>query len=163
MSELQRFLGSLNYYRSYIPRLAQVAEPLYQLTRKLTLWSWSEECRRAFHELRTKLVQEPVSLAFPQWEEFYIEADASSQGIATVLFQVDGTFGILKPVCCFSSALSVAQKSYSAGQLEAWALVAATRKWGIYLKASRKVILVTDPIPSSGYGVNAIQDNTFAR
>ena len=146
--ELLRFLGSLNFYRSYIPRLAQIAVPLYKLTQKHAVWNWSGECERALHGFRTKLVQEPVLLAFPRWDkEFYIKADAISQGVAAVLSQEDRKSGNLKPVCYFSSVLSASQENYSAGQLEAWALVAATRKWGIYLKATQKVFLLTDHNP----------------
>ena len=94
MRELQRFLGSLNFYRSYIPGLTCIAEPLYRLTQKRAVWNWTEVCQRAFEELRLKLVKEPVLLAFPEWEnEFYIEADASSHGIAAVLSQRDSKSG----------------------------------------------------------------------
>ena len=42
VKELQRFLGSLNYYRAYIPRLAQTAEPLYRLTKTgPSQWNYS--------------------------------------------------------------------------------------------------------------------------
>ena len=34
VTELRRFLGSLNFYHSYIPEIAQLAAPLYELTRK---------------------------------------------------------------------------------------------------------------------------------
>ena len=54
---------------------------------------------------------------------------------AAVLSQLDESTGKLRPIQFFSSSLSSTQKNYSAGQLEAWALVAATRKWSVYLKA----------------------------
>ena len=34
VKELQCFIRSLNYYRSYIPKLANIAQPLYALTKK---------------------------------------------------------------------------------------------------------------------------------
>ena len=30
--EVQRFLGKINYYRKFIPKLAEIAHPLYALT-----------------------------------------------------------------------------------------------------------------------------------
>ena len=141
-----------------------MAEPLYRLTRKRAVWNWTEGCQRAFDELRLKLVKEPVLLAFPEWEkEFYIEADASSHGIAAVLSQMDSESGLLRPVCYFSSALSLAQKNYSAGQVEAWALVAATWKWRIYLKAAERVILLTDHNPLRWLWNQRNPRHTFAR
>ena len=90
VTELQRFLGAVNFYRTYIPRMAQIASPLYELTRKGADWIWSRKCAQAFDSLRSKLVKEPVMLAFPDWgRSLTIEADASSTGIAAVLSQRD--------------------------------------------------------------------------
>ena len=58
--------------------------------------------------------------------------------------QRDETSGRLRLINFFSFALSSSQRNYSAGQLEAWALVAATRKWELYLKSAPELILVTD-------------------
>ena len=148
VKELQRFLGSLNSYRPYIPNLAELAVPLYRLTEKGAIWEWSVDIEGTFRKLRDKLVKEPVTLAFPNWERnFTVETDASVRGIAGVLSQKDKRTGQLRPIDYFSSSLSPAQRNYSAGQLEAWALVAACRKWNVYLRGSEKVELITDHNP----------------
>ena len=41
---LQEFLGLLGYWRVFIPHLAQVLKPLYQLVRKSVRWDWDEMC-----------------------------------------------------------------------------------------------------------------------
>ena len=164
VTELQRFLGAVNFYRTYIPRMAQIASPLYELTRKGAAWRWSKECAQAFDALRFKLVIEPVMLAFPDWgRSFTIEADASSTGIAAVLSQRDRSSGELRPIHFFSSALSSAQRNYSAGQLEAWALVAACRKWETYLRATGEVELITDHCPLKWLRNQKDPRRTFAR
>ena len=53
----------------------------------------------------------------------------------------------LRPVDFFPSSLSEAQRNYSDGQLEAWALVAVCRKWRTYLRATGEVELITDHCP----------------
>ena len=164
VKELQRFIGSLNYYRGYIPNLARIAQPLYALTQKGARWDWSEGCQNAFANLRKKLTDEPVCLAFPAWDKgIYIEADASAEGVAAVLSQRDDRTDQLRPISFFSSALSSAQKNYSAGQLEAWALVAATRKWGLYLKSAPEVTLITDHNPLQWLRKQKDPRHTFAR
>ena len=136
VTELQRFLGTTNYYRCCIKDMSGIADPLYQLLKRGARWSWSNGCQRAFEELRTRLSKEPVCLSHPNWrKDFSIKADACSTGVAAVLSQLDESTGKLRPIQFFSSSLSSTQKNYSAGQLEAWALVAATRKWSVYLKA----------------------------
>ena len=103
-------------------------------------------------------------LALPDWgKSFTIEADASSTGIAAVLSQRDRLNGMLHPIDFFSSALSSSQRNYSAGQLEAWALVAATRKWGTYLRATGEVELITDHCPLKWLRNQWDPRRTFAR
>ena len=45
---LQEFLGLLGYWRLFIPHLAQILKPLYQLVRKGVRWDWDETCASAF-------------------------------------------------------------------------------------------------------------------
>ena len=102
LRELQRFLGTINYYREYIPQMAEIDAPLYSLTKKGVRWIWTDDCENAFKKLRLKLVDEPVVLAFPAWAEtFYIESDASASGVAAVLSQKDATTGKLRPIRYF--------------------------------------------------------------
>ena len=78
-AELQRFLGTVGYYRCYIQNLAAVASLLYSLTKKGTPFRWDRECEEEFGLIRQYLVQEQVTLKYPEWEKpFYIEADASA-------------------------------------------------------------------------------------
>ena len=164
VSELQRFLGSLNFYRSYIPKLAELAEPLYELTKKGEIWDWTQRREGAFRHLRAKLLEEPIVLAFPDWNtEFVVESDASSAAVAAVLSQRETDTGRLCPIDYFSSSLSQAQKNYSAGQLEAWGLVAACRKWRTYLRGADKVQLMTDHNPLRWMRAQRDPRHTFAR
>ena len=164
VTELQRFLGTANYYRCYIENMSGIAEPLYRLLKKGQRWSWDEECQTAFEELRARLTNEPVTLAHPAWNsEFFVEADASLTGIAAVLSQLDEETGILRPIQYFSSSLNSSQKNYSAGQLEAWALVAAARKWSVYLKGATEVTFLTDHCPLQWLKQQRDPKHTYAR
>ena len=125
--------------------MSGIAEPLYQLLKRGAQWFWDKGCQRAFEELRTQLSKEPVCLPHPNWRnDFFIKADACSTGIAAVLSQLDESTGKLKPTQFFSSSLSPSQRNYSAGKLEEWALVTATRKWSVYLKGASGITLLTD-------------------
>ena len=162
--ELQRFLGTVNYYRCYLPKMSEMATPLYLLTEKGARWEWNPECERSFEDLRRKLVEEPVVLAFPDWKKtFYVEADASAMGVGAVLSQEDSDANTLRPICYYSSSLSPTQKNYSAGQLEAWALVSAARKWSVYLRAATEVVFVTDHCPLQWLRAQKDPRHTYAR
>ena len=164
IKELQRFMGMINYYRQYIPDLSTIAEPLHMLMRKSSTWNWDVKCQEAFQTLCRRLAHEPVVLAHPKWDSpFFVEADASSVGVAAVLSQEDPRTGILRPISYFSTTLNGSQRRYSAGQREAWALVSATRKWYDYLRAATHVYLITDHNPLVWMKKQKDPRNTFAR
>ena len=144
--ELQRFLGLVNFYRHFIPKMGGTAAPLYKLTHQDVAWQWTDDCELSFKTLRKALVERPV-LAFPKWNKpFWVEVDASSVSVGGILSQ-ETEDGIRKPLAYFSSGLTGAQRNYSASELECWALVAAVRKWKTYLQAATKIVLVTDHNP----------------
>ena len=69
----------------------------------------------------------------------------------------------LHPIDFFSSALSNAQRNYSAGQLEAWALMSACRKWTNYSGARGEVELITDHSPLKWLKNQKYPRRTYAR
>ena len=146
--------------QNFISNLSRIAQPLLRQTTKGSRWTWTTECQVAFDSLRRKLTEEPVCLAFPDWKkEMYVESDASNEGVAAERHR---TSGIFKPISFFSSALSNPQNNYSAGQLGAWALMAATGKWAIYLKSTPKVVLLS-PQPSPVASQAKRSRHTFVR
>ena len=80
-----------------------------------------------------------------------------------MLSQLDVETGKLRPIQFFSSSLSPSQKNYSSGQLEAWALVAATRKWSVYLKGAPGITLLTDHCPLQWLKNQRDPKHTYAR
>ena len=42
VKQLQAFLGTVGYYRQYIPCFATIAQPLHRITSKEIEWSWEE-------------------------------------------------------------------------------------------------------------------------
>ena len=144
LRELKSFLGLVNYYRNFINKFSDTASPLYELTQKNSTWKWGDGQETSFQSLRSALVSESVCLRFPQWNRtFYVECDASKEGVGAVLSQDDNE-GIRRPISFFSSRLNKSQINYSASELETWAIVAATRKWRKYLQAASAVEIWTD-------------------
>ena len=78
--------------------------------------------------------------------EFVLQVDASSVAVDAVLSQRDDKGG-LRPIAFFSSGLTAAQKNYSAGELECWALIAASRKFRKYLQAAPSIRFLSDHNP----------------
>ena len=53
VEELRSFLGLVNYYGKFLPKLASTAGPLYHLLQKDAPWSWGKVHRAAFKEVKT--------------------------------------------------------------------------------------------------------------
>ena len=146
--ELLRFLGLVNFYREHVPRFAEVAEPLYHLTRDSSEWDWNTAAGNAFEILKARLVDTPIVLAFPDWSsEFVLQVDASSVAVGGILSQEGDAGSKLRPIAYFSSGLTPAQKNYSAGEIECWALIASSRKFRKYLQAAPSIRFVSDHNP----------------
>jgi len=78
VTEVQRFLGFMGYYRYFIKGYLQLARPLLDLTKKSTEWHWEEDQRRAFEELKNRMCSKPV-LTHPDPDKmFYLQTDAST-------------------------------------------------------------------------------------
>ena len=62
--DVRRFLGFTNYYRKFIPRFADIARPLTNLTRKDVEFEWTSQCQQAFELMKEMLLKEPI-LKYP--------------------------------------------------------------------------------------------------
>ena len=108
VKQVRSFLGFCNFYRPFIYQFSHIAQPLNELTRKNTLWTWGERQQEAFEMLRKRITSEPV-LKQPQLkQQFEIEVDASGYAIGAVLMQRDEK-GKRHPVAYFSSTLNEAK------------------------------------------------------
>ena len=85
---LQRFMGMVNYLCKFIPRLADLTEPLRQLLRKDSTWVQEEPQQQAFQQFKGALVSPGVLAHYDPNRPTIISADASSTGIGAVLIQI---------------------------------------------------------------------------
>lgn len=93
---IRKFLGLTGFFRRFIPRYAQIAEPLTRLTKKSELFLWTAEQEQTFRELKDTLTSKPVlSLYDPDSAITEVHTDAYSKGIATRLYRQDLTLSLL--------------------------------------------------------------------
>eukprot|EP00253_Pinus_taeda_P022227 PITA_22227 len=86
MTELRGFIGICTYYRKFIKSFSQLAAPLTDLTRK-GAFSWSDTTQQAFDRLK-EVMSRCLVLALRDFTQpFFLECDASGEGIGTVLMQ----------------------------------------------------------------------------
>ena len=142
MTDVRSFLGMVGYYRKFIPSYTELACPLYELEKKDKEWDWSEECQRAFENLKSKLTSAPV-LVMPDFTKpFILQTDASYVGVGAVLCQEHNVEGekVDKPIAYVSRALRKAERNYAAYEIELLALVYAIKQFRNFIMGSRFLV-----------------------
>ena len=141
VTDVRSFLGLCSYYRRFVKGFAEIAKPLHRLTEKQYQFLWTEECERAFKQLKTALISTPI-LAYPTNDDsFILDTDASNMGIGAVLSQIQE--GTEKVIAYFSRTLTKAERRYCVTRKELLALVKSTKHFHHYLYG-RKFLIRTD-------------------
>jgi len=86
--EVRRLMALAGYFRRFIVKYAEVAEPLTRLTGKDVLYHWQAEQQTAFEALRSKLCTEPVVAMYNIGAKVTeVNTDASAKALSGILFQ----------------------------------------------------------------------------
>lgn len=146
VTELRSFLGMINFYGKFIKNMSARIVPLYELLQKEKRWFWSNECEKAFREIK-KLLSSAVVLAhYDPKKPLIVTCDASARGVGAVLSQLSADGGGERPVAYASRTLNDAEKNYSQIHREALAIIFSTNKFHQYLYG-RHFTLRTDHKP----------------
>ena len=139
--KLRSFLGTVNYYRKFIPHFSQIAAPFYTHTSKKypEKIQWNPQLTEAFENLKQALTDDAFLIAPDYKKTFYLATDASYAGIGAVLSQKDKV-GQERPVAYFSQRLSKAEKNYSVTEIELLAVVKSIQHFQIYLLGTHFVL-----------------------
>ena len=76
--ELQRIIGSFNYVRKYIPKMAEHMSPLCKLLKKDCTWIWTPKQQHAFEEMK-KVISQALSLTpFDSTKKIILQCDRTA-------------------------------------------------------------------------------------
>ena len=140
LKELRSFLGLSGYYRRFIKNYAKIANPLYGLTKKDTIFNWSTECQQSFDALKTSLTEAPV-LAYPNMNApFRLYTDASDFAVGGVLCQEQD--GIERVISYAGRSLDKAQRNYGITEKECLALIFSIKHFDCYLRSTKFTAVV---------------------
>ena len=106
VTQLKAFLGMLNYYAKFLPKLSSKLAPLYKLLQKKVPWSWGEEQRQAFQEAKEALTSAKVLVHYDPSKKLILSCDASPYGVGAVL-----SHKLEHPVAFASRSLSQVARS----------------------------------------------------
>jgi len=136
-SQIQSFVGSVQYYSKFINNLADKIAPLTRLLAKnagVAIGDTEKQCIDGLKQILTsKLVLKPYSVG----QQCQLICDASPIGIGAVLQQEQ------HPVIFISKKLNAAERNYSQTEREALAIVWAVKRLQKFL-LGRKFEIITD-------------------
>ncbi len=131
-TELQSFLGSVNFLSRHIPNRSTALEPLHALLKKDCPFFWGPAQQEAFVETKERLAAAPILAMYDPKRPTIVSSDASSYGIGAVLLQLDDENNP-RPVAYASCSLTKAQRGYAQIEKELYAIVWACLKFKPYL------------------------------
>ena len=156
---VRQLLGKINFYYKYIENASKQLEPLHNLLRKNTEFRWTEECEKAFSNIKDYLCSSPILAIYDQNKPVYISTDASGDGIGAVMKQPQED-GQLHPVAYFSKRLKPTEKKKKAIYLECLAIKEAIVYWQHWL-IGREFIIISDHKPLETLKVKARTDEAL--
>ena len=160
--EVRQFLGLVGYYRKFVPKFADIARPLTNLTKLDVPYEWTNRCQEAFEFLKQMLLKEPI-LKYPDPSKPYtLFTDASKFAWACVLTQeyeheFDGKKRkILHPIMYMSGLFKGSQVNWATLTKEAYAIYVSVKKLDHYIQDA-EVTLRSDHLPLKSF----LQKNTL--
>lgn len=146
--QLQRFLGSVNFYHRFIPNAAAMQSPLYDMTSAIKKQDgrleWSAESRSCFDVCRQALADTARLAHLRSDAVLRLSTDASNIAVGAVLEQKVND--LWQPLGFFSKKLSPAEQKYSTYDRELLAAYLGTRHF-VHLIEGRHTTLRTDHKP----------------
>ncbi|CAF1521257.1 unnamed protein product [Rotaria sp. Silwood1] len=125
ITQANRFIGALSWYRKFIPNFSSIAAPIHAVT-NLTKhnrhkFKWGYEQSKSFNELKQLLTSTPLFLNFPDdTHPVLLSTDASKIGFGGILYQEINN--VRKVLYYHSELLSPSQTRYNPMELEALAI-----------------------------------------
>jgi len=88
VTNVQSFLGFINFYQCFVSYFLHVTKPLHQLTKKGEEWKWAKEEQGSFKEIKCLITFTPILVQLNQDAPFILEPDASGYTTGVVLSQL---------------------------------------------------------------------------
>ncbi|CAF4178451.1 unnamed protein product [Rotaria sordida] len=145
ISQLRSFLGMVNHYAKFIPKLTERLFPLYELLKMNKPWNWTYQCENAFKSIKEILISPMALVHYDPALPLVMAADASNVGVGAVIFHRYPN-GSEKVIAHASKTLTPTEKKYSQIEKEALALIFGVQKFDQFLRG-RRFTLLTDHKP----------------
>jgi len=122
-TDVQAFIGFVNFYCRFIRDFSTIARPLFDLTCSDKTWNWDTKEQEAFKHLKIAVTTALVLVSPQDSEPFHIEADSSDFASGAVLSQQLPGEEKWHPVAFYSKSLSPVERNYEIHDKEMLAII----------------------------------------
>lgn len=134
VTDIQQFLGIIQFMCPFIPNLADQTAPLRALTKAGAKFEWNSSLQTEYDNIKALIRKGPALSYFDVTKETTIQVDASKIGLGAALIQ-DG-----KPVAFASKALTDTERRYANIEREPLAVVFGCERFHTYVCGKRFVV-----------------------
>jgi len=135
-TDVQAFLGFVNFYWRFIQDFSAKARPLFHLTHSEKVWMWSGKEQVAFEDLKTAVTTTPVLVSPQESDPFQIKANSLDFATGAVLSQQSTTDGKWHPVVFYSKSLSSVERNYEIHDKEILVIIRVLEEWRHFLEGA---------------------------
>jgi len=136
-TDVQAFIGFVNFYHHFIWDFSTIARPLFDLTCPDKAWNWDAKEWKAFERLKMVVTTAPVLVSSQNLEPFHIEADSSDFASGAILSQQLPGEEKWHPVAFYSKFLSLVERNYKIYDKEMLAIICALEEWRHFLEGAQ--------------------------
>ena len=130
IKEVHSFTGRVAALNRFVSKATEKCLPFFKVLRKA--FEWTDECQKAFQDLKDYLTIAPLLSLSMQGEELYLYLVVSPHALSSALIIEEGK--VQKPVYYTSRALKGAEGRYSLIEKLAFALITSSRKLRHYFQ-----------------------------
>jgi len=141
IKEVQRLIGRLTAISRFLPKLAEQTQPIVQLLKKSTRFTWTDDCEQIFQKLKTTLTSPPILHKPDIRQPLLVYITATDHTVSVALVQeIKGT---QHPVYFVSRTLQDPETRYQMMEKLALSLVHAARRLRPYFQ-NHNITVKTD-------------------
>nr|XP_027060996.1 uncharacterized protein LOC113687629 [Coffea arabica] len=144
VKEIQRLTVRMAALNRFLSRSAVRGLPFFRILKAPKDFQWTEECQKAFTDLKAYLAELPTLTAPEQGETLFLYLSACNEAVSAILVREDG--GAQRPIYYVSRALQGPEMRYTPAEKLVLALVHAARKLRPYFQTHSIVVRTDQPL-----------------
>ena len=144
IKEVQRLIGCLTAISRFLPKLAEQTQPIVQLLKKSTWFTWTDDYEQIFQKLKTTLTSPPILHKPDTCQPLLVYITATDHTVSAALVQeIEGT---QNPVYFISRTLQDPETRYQMMEKLSLSLVHAARRLRPYFQNHNITVKIDYPI-----------------